>query len=262
VSAIEDIPVVILAGGLGTRIREETEFKPKPMIDIGGFPIIWHLMKNFSNQGFNNFIICTGYKGNVIKDYFLNYETQTSDVKISLGIKKSVSLINTNVTENWNITVVDTGQETLTGGRVKAIAPYLQAGRFICTYGDGLANVNIQDLLSFHLAKKTIGTVTVVNPVSRFGVIEISDDNLVQNFREKPIMDSFVNGGFFIFENSFLEYLDLNSTLESDPLIKLSAEGQLAAFRHTGFWQPMDTYREMQMLNTLWRENAAPWKNW
>lgn len=257
-----DIPVVILAGGLGTRIREETEFKPKPMIEIGGFPIIWHLMKNFSSQGFNNFIICAGYKANIVKDYFLNYEAHSSNVKIGLGKNKSISFMDGYHDVDWNIQIIDTGIETQTGGRIAKISKYLNSDRFLCTYGDGLSNISVESLLKSHVEAGTIGTVSVVNPESRFGVIDVSKDNKVLSFREKPVMDSLINAGYFVFESEFLRYLDFDSVLEKDPLIKLSLEGELSSYHHKGFWQPMDTFREMQILNDLWSHGSAPWKNW
>jgi glucose-1-phosphate cytidylyltransferase len=256
------IPVVILAGGLGTRIREETEFKPKPMVEIGGLPIIWHIMRNFSSQGFNNFIICAGYKANAIKDYFYNYELHTSDVSIKLGPNKETIFLSDQTEVDWNINIIDTGLGTQTGGRLAKIAKYIDHSRFICTYGDGVANVDIPDLLDFHDRSNTVGTVTVVNPISRFGVVEISNDNKVLRFREKPTVDSYISAGFFVFEKSFLELLNSDSILEKEPLAEISKRGQLSSYKHKGFWQPMDTFREMQMLNELWDNGEAPWKNW
>lgn len=256
------LPVVILAGGLGTRIREETEFKPKPMVEIGGLPIIWHIMKNFSAQGFNNFIICAGYKANVIKDYFYNYDLHTSDIQIKIGDTKETNFLSRSMKVNWNVTIVDTGLDTETGGRLARIKQYISSPRFICTYGDGVADVNVKRLIDFHLESGSTGTVTVVNPISRFGVVEISEQNKVLKFKEKPTLDSYISAGYFVFESDFLNSLNDKSTLEKEPLALLSKNGQLSSFKHQGFWQPMDTFREMQLLNELWAKGDAPWRNW
>ena len=256
------IPALILAGGLGTRLREETEFKPKPMVEVGGRPILWHIMKNLSSQGINTFTVATGYKGEVVKDYFLNYHARNNDVTISLGT--SASLIHHGLHEesNWEVTIANTGELTMTGGRVRRAAKYLAGDQFLCTYGDGLADINLRNLLTFHKSHGKKATVTTVQPLSRFGLMDVDEDGIVRKFREKPKMDGWVNAGFFIFEKSVLEYLTDDCVLEEEPLMKLAAEGQLAAYRHGGFWQPMDTFRESNFLNDLWNKGEAPWKNW
>lgn len=253
---------LILAGGLGTRLREETEFKPKPMVEVGGRPIIWHIMKNLSTQGMNDFTIATGYKGESIKDYFLNYHSRNNDVTLNLGKNSSVIHHGLHDESNWRVTIANTGELTMTGGRVFRSLKYLEDDRFLCTYGDGLADINLKELMDFHLSHGKIATVTTVQPLSRFGVMDVDSNGVVTQFREKPIMDGWVNAGFFIFEKSIVEYLDENCILEQEPLAKLAAEGELVAYRHHGFWQPMDTLRESIFLNEMWAEGKAPWKNW
>jgi glucose-1-phosphate cytidylyltransferase len=253
---------LILAGGLGTRLREETEFKPKPMVEVGGRPIIWHIMKNLSTQGLNDFTIATGYKGESIKDYFLNYHSRNNDVTLNLGTNSSVIHHGLHDESNWRVTIANTGELTMTGGRVFRSLKYLEDDRFLCTYGDGLADINLKELMDFHLAHGKKATVTTVQPLSRFGVMDVDSNGVVTQFREKPIMDGWVNAGFFIFEKSIIEYLDENCILEQEPLAKLAAEGELVAYRHHGFWQPMDTLRESIFLNEMWSEGKAPWKNW
>jgi glucose-1-phosphate cytidylyltransferase len=253
---------LILAGGLGTRLREETEFKPKPMVEVGGRPIIWHIMKNLSTQGLNDFTIATGYKGESIKDYFLNYHSRNNDVTLNLGKNSSVIHHGLHDESNWRVTIANTGELTMTGGRVFRSLKYLEDDRFLCTYGDGLADINLKELMDFHLSHGKKATVTTVQPLSRFGVMDVDSNGVVTQFREKPIMDGWVNAGFFIFEKSIVEYLDENCILEQEPLAKLAAEGELVAYRHHGFWQPMDTLRESIFLNEMWAEGRAPWKNW
>ena len=256
------IKALILAGGLGTRLREETEFKPKPMVEVGGRPILWHIMKNLSIQGINDFSVATGYKGELIKDYFLNYHARNNDITINLGINDSIVHHGLHEESNWSVTIANTGELTMTGGRVFRSLKYLNSERFLCTYGDGLANIDIQKLLEFHLSHGKKATVTTVRPLSRFGVMDVDSRGLVTQFREKPIMDGWVNAGFFIFEERIAEYLDADCVLEQEPLAKLAADGELAAYRHEGFWQPMDTLRESNFLNDLWAKDEAPWKNW
>lgn len=250
----------MLAGGLGTRMREETEYKPKPMVEVGGKPVLWHLMKVFATSGLTEFVVCTGYRGDVIKDYFLNYEARTNDFTAHLGSSSRVE-VHGNHGDDWRVTVADTGANTQTGGRVKRVAQYLD-GRFIVTYGDGLADVDITQLLAFHESHGKLATVTTVRPLSRFGVMDIDPTGLVQQFREKPLTDDYVNVGFFVFEPEVLEYLDEDCVLEQAPLERLASEGQLMAYRHEGFWQPMDTFREYTMLNEMWDSGNAPWKVW
>ena len=253
---------VILAGGLGTRLREETEFRPKPMVEIGGKPILWHLMKILGHGGLSEFVVCTGYRGEVIKDYFLNYEAQNQDFTVHLGSKADITYHGEHDESDWAVTVVDTGQATQTGGRVKRVERHVRDDRCLVTYGDGLADIDITALLAFHESHGALATVTTIRPLSRFGVMDIDDDGRVQRFREKPQSDGYVNGGFFIFEPDAFAYLDEDSVLEQEPLAALAADGQLHAYRHDGFWQPMDTYREFQMLNELWSQGRAPWKVW
>jgi len=256
------IETLILAGGLGTRLREETEFKPKPMVEVGGRPILWHIMKNLSVQGIEDFCVATGYKGETIKDYFLNYYARNNDVTVKLGDKSSVVHHGLHEESNWSVTIANTGPLTMTGGRVFKSMKYLRGDRFLCTYGDGLADIDLQELLDFHLSHGKIATVSTVKPLSRFGVMDVNSDGVVKQFREKPVMDGWVNAGFFMFEKSIANYLNEDCILEQAPLSKLAAEGQLVAFRHNGFWQPMDTFRESILLNELWDSGAAPWKNW
>ena len=253
---------VILAGGLGTRLREETEFKPKPMVEIGDRPIIWHIMKNLSSQGIQDFVICLGYKGDLIKDFFLNYQARTHDITINLGSNNGIIQHSVNNSENWNVTLVNTGQNTLTGGRINKIKPFVENERFLCTYGDGLANINLEELLSFHISHGRIATVTSVRPTNRFGALEIDSQNLVRNFSEKPKFDKWVNGGFFLFEPRIFDYLSDEASLEREPLEALSKNQELLSYKHYGYWQPMDTYREAQELNSIWNSGQAAWKNW
>ena len=253
--------VVLLAGGLGTRLREETEYRPKPMIEVGGKPILWHIMKNFASFGLREFIVCTGYRSEVIKDYFLNYEARMNDFTAHLGISSRIEYHGNHDEGDWQVTVADTGATTMTGGRVKRVGKYTD-GRFIVTYGDGLADVDIKKLIAFHEAHGKLATVTTVRPLSRFGVMDLKEDGQVEYFREKPLTDDYVNAGFFVFEPKVLDYLDEECVLEQAPLEKLAKDGQLMAYRHSGFWQPMDTYREFTMLNEMWDSGNAPWKVW
>lgn len=256
------LPVVLLAGGLGTRMREETEYKPKPMVEVGGRPVIWHIMKNFSGFNLNDFIVCTGYKGQIIKEYFLNYLAFNHDFRVTLNHKDNVAILDENRSENWSVTVADTGETTMTGGRVNKVKKYIGNNRFIVTYGDGLADVDIEKLVHFHKSHGKIATVTTVKPLSRFGVMDIDSDGTVIQFKEKPQVDDWINIGFFVFEPQIFDYLDDYCVLEQQPLAALARDQQLMAFQHDGFWQPMDTYRESLLLNGLWDTQEAPWKNW
>jgi glucose-1-phosphate cytidylyltransferase len=255
------LQLVILAGGLGTRLREETEFRPKPMVEIGGKPILWHIMKYYSTWGVCEFIICTGYKGEMIKDYFLNYGADQYDLTIDRSDKK-VTQIGTSNVENWKVTVVDTGALTPTGGRISQIQKYITQDEFLCTYGDGVANVDISELVNLHRNNNSIATLTAVKPLSRFGVLDILSDGKVEKFREKPRMETWINGGYFVFNREIFKLLNLETTLELEPLSALAASGNLSAYRHDGFWQSMDTLREAQILNKLWSADEAEWKIW
>jgi glucose-1-phosphate cytidylyltransferase len=252
---------VMLCGGLGTRLREQTEFRPKPMVEVGGKPILWHIMKIFSHYEIRDFVVCIGYRGDVIKEYFLDYEARNNDFTINLGRSHEITFHDQHQESDWRVTVADTGLETQTGGRVKRVERYIDGDRFIVTYGDGLADVDIHELLAFHESQGRLATITTVRPLSRFGVLDVDPEGKVARFREKPQVDGWVNAGFFVFEREVLGYLDDDCVLERDPLERLAKEGQLAAYRHEGFWQPMDTYRESQLLNDLWSE-GAPWRVW
>ncbi len=254
--------VVILAGGMGTRISEESDVKPKPMIDIGGKPILWHIMKHYSHFGFNDFIICLGYKGYVIKEYFANYFLHQSDVTIDLHNNKLE--IHNNTSEPWKVTLVETGPETMTGGRIKRIQKYTDNKPFMLTYGDGVANVNIPELIKLHNEKKKIITITAVQPEGRFGLLDINNRNEIKSFMEKPIGDGgWINGGFQICEQEIFNYIVGDNTIfERDPLEKLAAQGNLVAYKHEGFWKCMDTLRDKMQLNDLWDSGNAPWKTW
>jgi len=258
----QKIPAVLLAGGLGTRMREETEYKPKPMVEIGGKPVLWHIMKSLSASNMDEFVVCAGYKGELIKEYFLNYQALTHDFTVDLSGQKNLQLHSDDLRENWNVTVADTGQTTMTGGRVKKIEKYVAGRRFLVTYGDGLSIVDISKLLDFHIAHGKIATVTTTRPLSRFGVMDIESNGKVVQFREKPQVEDWVNIGFFIFEPEIFKFLNEDSILEREPLEELAKQGELFAYRHEGFWQPMDTYRESLQLNELWDKKQAPWKNW
>ncbi len=253
---------ILLAGGLGTRLREETEFRPKPMVEVGGRPILWHIMKNLSHFGITDFIIATGYKSSVIKDYFLNYEAQTNDFTIQLGDRDSLAIHGAHDEASWKVTVAFTGDETMTGGRVFRASKYLDEEPFLVTYGDGLADVDIDALRSTHTAAGVLGTVTSVQPTSRFGVMDVSETGTVTRFREKPKMDGWINIGFMVLEKEALKFFDDDCVLEQGPLVELANAGELNAYRHEGFWQPMDTFRESKMLNELWASGEAPWKMW
>jgi len=256
------LPAVLLAGGLGTRMREETEYRPKPMVEIGGQPVLWHIMKNLSVGEIDEFIVCTGYKGQQIKDYFLNYHTSNHDFTVQLDEHSDIQIHKDEPLEKWKVTVSDTGQNTMTGGRVNRVRKYVDGRRFLVTYGDGLADVDLQELIKFHESHGKIATVSTVRPLSRFGVMDIDSDGTVKKFREKPQVDDWINIGFFIFEPEVFSFLDDNCILEREPLEALAKKGELRAFKHHGFWQPMDTFRESVALNELWEKKEAPWKTW
>jgi len=256
--------VVVLCGGLGTSLREETEFRPKPMVEIGGRPILWHIMKMYAHYGLREFILCLGYRGNMIKDYFLNYEAMNSDFKICLGRKSHVEFMGTHHEQDFAVTLADTGLETMTGGRLKRVARYLEDDdTFLLTYGDGLSDVNIGSLLEFHRQHGRLATVTSVPPISRFGVLEADAQGQVQRFMEKPKANGLISAGFFVFNRRVLDYLGgPECMLEREPLERLAREGELMAYRHDGFFYAMDTYREYQHLNELWASGQTPWKVW
>lgn len=252
--------VVILCGGIGTRLKEETEYKPKPMVKIGNKPMLWHIMKIYARYGIKDFILSLGYKGEMIKEYFLNYEILNSDFTIKLGKKKTLKIDNA-VKEDWNITLVDTGENTLKGARLKKIEKYISGNTFMVTYGDGVADMNIKKLLDFHQKHKKIATVTGVRPPSRFGELKV-EGNMVKLFREKhQISTGLINGGFFVFNKSFFKYLseDENCDLERGPLEELANKGELMVYQHSGSWECMDTARDVEYLNTLWNNKKAFW---
>ena len=255
--------VVILCGGQGTRLREETEVKPKPMIEIGSMPILWHIMKTYANYGFNEFILCLGYKSEVIKNYFYNYEMLSNDFTVELG-SKNIQIHPRHSEVGWKVTLVDTGTNAMTGARVKRIEKYIDEETFMLTYGDGVTDLNISEVLNFHLSHDKIGTLTGVFPPSRYGELSIFGDQ-VHSFMEKPNNDiNLINGGYFVLNREFFNYLedDDSCILERAPLEKLAQDKQLKIFPHKGFWQCMDTYRDYQYLNNLWQEGGAPWKVW
>jgi glucose-1-phosphate cytidylyltransferase len=253
--------VVILAGGLGTRLAEETEVKPKPMVEIGGKPILWHIMKIYAHYGFNEFFVALGYKGEMIKHYFVDYHNMSSDMIIDLA-RDQVKKRKTDA-EKWTVHLIDTGMDTLTGGRVKRLEPWLKNQTFMVTYGDGVANIDIRALLKFHSTQGCIGTVSAVRPPARFGGI-VLDGNKIAKFTEKPqIGEGWINGGFMVFDPGVFKYLkDDRSILEKDALERLAADRQLAAYRHEKFWQCMDTLRDKRQLEQLWQSGESPWKNW
>lgn len=255
--------VVILAGGYGTRISEESQYKPKPMVEIGEMPILWHIMKHYSYYGFNEFVICAGYKQHVIKEWFANYFLHTSDVTFDFSNDNNVIVHNKHA-ENWKVTIVDTGIDTMTGGRVKRIEEYVQDDTFMLTYGDAVSNVNLMELVDFHKKHKRCVTLTTVSIAQQKGVLDIDENNTVKSFREKDDEDgAIINGGFMVCNRGIFNYLyDDNTILEQDPMKRLAAEGELKSFYHQGFWQCMDTKREHDRLETLWESGAAPWKMW
>lgn len=254
--------LVVLAGGLGTRLAEETEVKPKPMVEIGGRPILWHILKIYSAHGINDFVICCGYKGYVIKEFFANYFLHTSDVTFDLS--KNAMEVHKQTTEPWRVTLVDTGNSTMTGGRIKRVADYVGDERFCLTYGDSLGNIDISSLLANHQESEAECTVTAVQPPGRFGSVSIDSQNRVKKFQEKPQGDGgYINGGFFVCEPSVLDYIDSDETTwENEPLEKMASANRMNAFLHSGFWHPMDTLRDKRYLEKLWSRGEAPWKVW
>lgn len=255
--------VVILAGGFGTRISEESMYKPKPMIEIGGKPILWHILKAYSHFGFNDFIICAGFRQHVIKEWFADYFLYNSDITFDFTSGKNDLIVHNQNCEPWKITVIDTGFNTMTGGRIKRIKPYVGDQAFLMTYGDGVSDVNIADLINEHKTTGKIATLTAVLPEGRFGVMDISN-NIINSFREKSKTDmGWINGGFMVLEPTIFNYIEGDSTVfEKEPLEMLAEKGELACYKHSGFWQCMDTLRDKQKLETLWASGVAPWKIW
>lgn len=254
--------VVLLAGGLGTRLSEETVLKPKPMVEIGGMPILWHIMKIYSSHGYNDFVICLGYKGYVIKEYFTNYFLHKSDVTIDL--KDNTVKVHDSQAEPWTITLVDTGNESMTGGRIKRVQPHIGNNPFLLTYGDGVSNVDITKLVEFHKENKKLCTVTSVQPSGRFGALDINQDNLVHSFMEKPKGDgAWVNGGFFVCEPAVFDYIEGDATTwEREPMEQIAYKGEMVTYKHEGFWKPMDTLRDKHELEADWVSGKAKWKTW
>lgn len=255
--------VVVLCGGLGTRLREETEFRPKPMVEIGGRPILWHIMKTYANYGFREFVLCLGYRGNMIKDYFLNYEAMNNDFTICLGQKSNIHFDGCHEEQGFQVTLADTGLESQTGGRVKRIRKYIQEDTFLLTYGDGLTDANIANIVEFHKSHGKLASVTAVRPISRFGNVTVDPGGQVGQFKEKPQSDSWISAGFMVLNRGVFDYLEGDDCiLEREPFERLAADGELMAYRHDGFFYAMDTFREYQYLNELWTSGAAPWKVW
>jgi glucose-1-phosphate cytidylyltransferase len=255
--------VVLLAGGLGTRLSEETGLKPKPMVEIGGMPILWHIMKIYSYYGFNDFIVCLGYKGFIIKEYFANYFLHKSDVTIDL--KDNSIKIHDSQAEPWKVTLVDTGNDSMTGGRIKRVQPFVNNETFMLTYGDGVSDVNIKELVEYHKNNGNLCTVTSVQPTGRFGSLDLGNDMSVRSFLEKPKGDgAWINGGYFVCEPGVFDYIkDGDSTIwEQHPMEKIAVDGEMKAFKHHGFWRPMDTLKDKHDLNEMWDTNHAPWKIW
>jgi glucose-1-phosphate cytidylyltransferase len=257
------VKVVVLCGGLGTRLREETEFRPKPLVDIGGRPILWHIMKTYAHYGFREFVLCLGYRGSMIKEYFLNYEAMNNDFTICLGQKFHVHYNGHHQEQQFQVTLAETGQESMTGGRVKRVGKYLEGGPFFLTYGDGVADINVERLLAFHKSHGRLATVTTVPPISRFGIMDINPQSKVLHFTEKPQSKEWISAGYFVLEPEVLEYISGDDCIfEREALEKLAADGQLMAYRHDGFFYAMDTFREYQVLNQLWSSGQAPWRVW
>lgn len=254
---------VILAGGLGTRLSEETTIKPKPMVEVGGQPILWHIMKIYSAHGINDFIICCGYKGYVIKEYFANYFLRMSDVTFDMRFNQMN--IHSGYAEPWRVTLVDTGENSMTGGRLRRVREHIGNETFCFTYGDGVSDVNITELVEFHRQQSTLATLTAVQPQGRFGAIALGEEQTkITQFHEKPVGDgAWINGGFFVLEPEVIDYVEDDSTVwEQEPLQKLAHMGQLSAYKHAGFWQPMDTLKDKNYLDELWKKGKAPWKTW
>ena len=256
----DNVKVVLLCGGKGTRLREETAFKPKSLVEIGGKPILWHIMKIYSHYGFNNFIICLGYKGDMIKEYFQNYSLYNSDTTMKVA-KREIQFEN-HASEDWNVTLADTGEETNTGGRIKKIEKYIDTDYFLATYGDGVADINISKLIDYHLKNGKIATVTGLHPTSKYGILDIDDKGTVTYFKEKPILKEWVSGGFFVFNKKlFKYYLSENCILERETFEQLVKDKELNVYKHEGFWGSMDTYKDLEYLDDVWQKEKK-WKMW
>ncbi len=254
---------VILCGGQGTRLREETEFRPKPLVEVGSRPILWHIMKHYQHFGFADFVLCLGYRGGMIKDYFLNYEAHAKDFTIQLGAKHEISYHGAHEEADFRVTCAETGLETMTGGRIKKVARHLQNERFFLTYGDGLSDVDIQKTLDFHHSHGKMATVTIVRAPSRFGTVSLDESGAVTQFVEKPLQDNWVSAGFFVLEPAVLDLIEGDdTTFEREPLETLARNGQLMAYRHDGVFLAIDTYREYLLLNEAWKRGEVPWKVW
>lgn len=245
------------------RLQEETEFRPKPLVPVGGQPILWHIMKCYSHYGYNDFVLCLGYKGDIIKNYFLNYETMSNDFTINLGSTNKIEYNESHDEQDFSVTLADTGLETMTGGRIKRIARYIKDDTFMVTYGDGISDINIGDLVDYHNSHKKLATLTAVRPTSRFGILSIDSSSMVQRFSEKPQTNEWINAGYFVFNREVFNYLkDDQCILERDPLEQLAREGELMAYKHDGFFYAMDTYRDYIYINDMWDSGETPWKKW
>jgi glucose-1-phosphate cytidylyltransferase len=264
VASIEGVmKVVILCGGQGTRLREETEFRPKPLVEVGQRPILWHIMKLYAHHGFREFVLCLGYRGSMIKEYFLNYEAMNNDFTICLGSKQVVSYHDAHAEQDFHVTLADTGLQSMTGGRVRRVQRFIDDDTFMVTYGDGVGDIDIAALVRFHGKHGRLATVTGVRPISRFGVLELDLEGRVKRFSEKPTLEGWASAGFFVFHRKVFDYLGGDDcVLEHEPLERLAAKGELMVYPHAGFYFAMDTYREYQALNELWNSGKAPWKVW
>jgi glucose-1-phosphate cytidylyltransferase len=259
-----EVPVVILCGGMGTRLREETEYRPKPLIEIGNRPILWHIMKIYGSQGFKQFVLCLGYKGEMIKQYFLNYRLMTRNFTLQFDSNTEPLVESNGTPEEWTITFAETGTNTMTGSRIRRIRSYIDSEQFMLTYGDGVADINLTELLKFHKSHGKLATVTAVHPIARFGELMIEGNRVVQFAEKSQVPEGFINGGFFVFNKGVFDYLsdDDGCVLEREPLERLACEGELMTYHHTGFWHCMDTYRDSLVLNQLWGSANPPWKMW
>jgi glucose-1-phosphate cytidylyltransferase len=257
---MKDVPVVILCGGMGMRLKEETEFRPKPLVEIGDRPILWHIMQSYAVDGFERFVLCLGFRGDAIKNYFVNYHLTTGDVEVTLGGKPKVRVLGDEFSENWQITLADTGLKTMTGARIKRIQKYIDTDYFMLTYGDAVSDVDVSGLCDFHRRHGRIGTVTGVRPPSRFGELEV-DQGTVTCFAEKPVQAGLINGGFFVFDRRIFDYVSAqeNCVFEQEPLEKLASDGELMVYQHDGFWQCMDTMRDVMLLRALEETGERPW---